>query len=198
MQSIAAKVGWVLAGLLGLTLAASWAGVITAGPLDPPGSPASTMKSLDDIPSSWSRLLSSSGGCNSERFQCVLLGDAGVLDKETGLVWMRTPINNTMDWGTAFVDCRDRNVGDRLGWRVPTAAELQSLVDLSSVDGLPADDPFIYSGPNVTFWSASRDTASPTTRAIRVSIDDGSAIDEPNSNQHRVWCVRGPSGGEAQ
>ena len=86
MQTLAAKAGWVLAGLLGLTLAASWVGIINAGSLDPTGSPAPTMKSLDEIPGSWSRMLSSTGGCNSERFDCVLGSDQGVLDRETGLV----------------------------------------------------------------------------------------------------------------
>ena len=194
MNTFASKAGWIAAALVGVTLVASWAGAINAGPLDPPGDPTSTMKSLDEIPGSWSRLLSSTGGCTSERFDCVLEGDAAVLDRETGLVWEREPSENTLDWDTAFDHCRDRNVGGRLGWRVPTVAEVQSLLDEAATDGLPADHPFVYTGPNVTFWSSSRDTASPSTRSIRVSIDDGTAVDELTGSAHRTWCVRGPGG----
>ncbi len=198
MNTFASKAGWVMAALASVTLVASWAGAINAGPLDPPGDPASTMKTLDDIPGSWSRLLSSTGGCASDRFDCVLEGDSAVLDRETGIVWERTPSENTLDWDTAFTACRDRNVGGRRGWRAPTVAELQSLLDETTADGLPVDHPFVYAGPNVTFWSSARDTASPAGRSLRVSIDDGTAVNDLNETAHRVWCVRGPGGVDVQ
>jgi hypothetical protein len=197
MQTLGAKVAWVLAGLLGLTLAASWVGVITAGPLDPPGDPASTMQSLDDIPGSWSRMLSSAGGCDSERFDCVLLNEEGVLDRETGLVWEREPSTDTLDWDTAIRACHDRNVGGRLGWRLPSVAELLSLLGTPSADGLPAGHPFTLAGPTDVYWASTRNTAS-SGRSMRVDISDASVVDELVANPQQVWCVRGPGGGDVQ
>jgi hypothetical protein len=193
MQNIAAKAGWVMAGLLGLTLAASWAGIINAGSLDPTGEPAPTMKSLEEIPGSWSRSLSSAGGCVSERFQCVLNLDEGVLDRETGLVWDRQPSENTFDWDTAVRSCHDRNRGDRLGWRLATVSELLSLLDGQAGGGLPADHPFALTGPNDTYWTATPNTAS-TGRSMRVDISDASVVDELTGAAHQAWCVRGPGG----
>lgn len=194
MQTLAAKVGWLLAGLLGLTLAASWAGVITAGPLDPPGDPASTMKSLDDIPGSWSRLLSSTGGCNSQRFECVLANDEGVLDRETGVVWERQPAESAVDWDSAIRVCHDRATGNRSGWRLATISELESLLDSQSVDGLPTDHPFSLGVADDAFWSSIRNTLS-AGRSMRVDLSDASVVDDLVDTPHRIWCVRGPSGG---
>src|SRR5262245_29501247 len=53
--------------------------------LDPPGPPAPTMKTLDELQPVWNRVLP-----DNDRFQLVM-GDVAVLDKETGLVWQRVP-----------------------------------------------------------------------------------------------------------
>ena len=89
-NNIINRAGWLVAGVLALFVVAAMTGVVSGGPLDPPGAPAPTQKTLDEIPGSWSRALSATGGCTSERFQCVL-GDVAVLDRETGLVWERVP-----------------------------------------------------------------------------------------------------------
>ena len=95
MKRIFDRAGWALAGALGLALMLVAARAIQAGSLDPTGPPAGTMKTLSNIPGSWSRLLISNNGdgagCNSSRLECVLTGNAGVLDHETGLVWERVP-----------------------------------------------------------------------------------------------------------
>jgi hypothetical protein len=68
------KLSWGLLAALGLFVVAAMAGVATSGPLDPPGPVGSTMKTLEEIPGSWSRHLSSSGAdpCDTQRFRCVL------------------------------------------------------------------------------------------------------------------------------
>lgn len=197
MQKFAARAGWVLAGLLGLTLVAAWTGVISAGPLDPPGSPSSTMKTLEEIPGSWSRLLSSTGGCSSERFQCVLNNEA-VLDRETGLVWERQPQTNTTDWDSAILDCQNTTHATRMGWRLPTISELMTLADTTQVvTGLPADHPFTLD-LNDTFWSSSENTASPISRAMRFDLNGFLSSNEMKSVAYRHWCVRAPAGGDKQ
>jgi hypothetical protein len=199
MSTFVSKAGWVVATLLGITLLAAWAGIINAGTLDPPGPLGSTMKSLDDVPGSWNRMLSSSGAdpCNTERFDCVLLNDAAVLDRETGLAWERTGGDNQTDWDSAIRDCHDRNVGNRGGWRLPAVAELLSLLDYDSVDGLPDGHPFNLTASTDTFWTSTRNTAS-SGRSMRVDLSDASVVDDLVDTPNRVLCVRGPGGGDVQ
>jgi len=193
MRTFTTKAGWVIASLLGLTLIAVWAGVIQAGPLDPPGAPSPSMKSLDDLPPSWHRTLPSSGGCTSERFACVLGGEA-VLDRETGLVWERTPQTSTVDWDSAVRQCQQAYHGGRMGWRLPTAAELMTLADTTSVvTGLPPGHPFTL-GAVDDFWTANENTASPTTRGTRFRFSAFLTFDDLKSSAYRAWCVRGAGG----
>src|SRR5574341_553937 len=102
-----ARIGWLLAGVLALFTIASIATEVSGGPLDPPGSPSSTLKTLEEIPGTWSRILTSSGGdsCATQRFDCVLDLDEAVLDNETGLVWERNPSGTSTTWDDAQIDC---------------------------------------------------------------------------------------------
>src|SRR6266511_6356515 len=59
-----------------------------------------------------------------------------VLDRETGLVWEKSPSTIQFPWSstlftTAALLCNPLNVGNRRGWRLPTIQELASLVDPS-------------------------------------------------------------------
>jgi hypothetical protein len=197
MRSFMSKAGWVVATLLAITLVGAWAGIINAGTLDPPGPVGPSMKSLDDVPGSWNRMLDSTGGCDSQRFDCVLLNDDAVLDRETGLVWERTRGENQTDWDSAIRDCHDRNVGDRGGWRLPTVAEMLSLLDYDSTDGLPDGHPFNLGASTDTFWTSTRNTAS-AGRSMRVDLSDASVVDDLVDTPNRVLCVRGPGGGDVQ
>lgn len=175
-----------------------------AGELDPSAPPGPTMKTLDQIPPTWSQKLPADdgeeGGCNSSRFDCVM-GGVAVLDKETGLVWQKDPSTNspTPYWDAMRLPCLNRNWGGRKGWRAPTAEELASLVDLSAtVEGgpkIPDGHPF----DNVQaakYWTASTDMSYYTevfvvdfsTGAVEtwLKVDEGTPL-------YR-WCVRGGQG----
>ncbi len=74
---------------------------------------------------SWSNIIPT-----AKRF--VVLGDfnnEAVLDRETGLVWERSPDPNSRTWYDAVRSCWLRQVGGRMGWHLPTVEELGSLVD---------------------------------------------------------------------
>ena len=180
------------------------------GPLDPPAAPTSTMKTLDEIPNSWGRLLDSTNGgaggfgqppagCNSDRFKCVLAYCPGspacvyvypaVLDEETGLVWERAPSGSSGTWGLALTRCSNLGLGTRLGWRLPTITELESLLD-SDTNLLPAGHPFAV-GASGTFWSHSPYyQGSPDRWFMQLGALPFSQGASTSSS--RAWCVRGP------
>jgi len=146
------EMGWIqsrraLSGSGGLAPALVLALSLSAGELEPPGPPAPTMKSLDEIPGSWSQLLDSTDGgldgCDSSRFKCVMGGEA-VLDLETGLVWERSPTTHRSSWAIANLACSGLVVGPRRGWRLPGIDKLQSLVDPAQTNpSLPPGHPFV-------------------------------------------------------
>jgi hypothetical protein len=180
--------GVVLLGLLTLTASLS-----SAGDLEPPGPPAPTMKSLDEIPPTWSQVLDSADGepdgCNSTRFKCVMGGDA-VLDLETGLLWERTPSAAAVGWVAAIDICDRLSTGNRAGWRLPRIEELRSLVDPSQSDpALPLSHPFLFSD-QTNFWSSSTDHSS-TDFAKSMLLVNGAVSFQQKPGPTPGWCVRG-------
>jgi hypothetical protein len=119
-----------------------------------------------------------------------------VLDRETGLVWMRT-FGGAVSYLTAQEICSANVVGGRAGWRLPTIEELTSLDDFSAGIGqLPSlfrvggADAYTY------FWS---NTSTGKDRiliwlfsgAINTGSSDGTT---PGLNTAASYvCVRGGS-----
>ncbi len=169
--------------------------VITfAGDLEPTAPPGSTMKTLDEIPPTWSQTLPANDGdvttgCGSSRFDCVL-GGAAVLDKETGLVWEQSPDTTTRPWSSALAYCVSRNVGGRKGWHLPTVEQLASLVDSTQTDpALPSGHPF--SNVQSSFYWSSTAVANFTTDAWDVHFNNGGVGTNVKTVSEYVWCVRG-------
>ena len=165
-------------------------GLVSAGNMEPPGPPGSTMKTLDQIPPTWSQIIP-----GSERFELVM-GGAAVLDKETGLVWDQSPNHIKKTWYYACSNCYQREVANRKGWRLPTIEELASLVDNDNLyPALPTDHPF----SNVqlfSYWSSTTN-APDASYAWFVGFDDGYVGYYDKSSDHHVWCVRGGHGHDA-
>ncbi len=164
------------------------------GPLDPAEAPASTMKTLDEIAPVWSRKLPADDGpnpCNSTRFQCVLQ-PAGVLDRETGLVWEASPDPNKTTWLTAIATCHGLGLSGRGGWRIPTIEELRSLVDGDTAIAplLSPGHPFNVDTDDA-YWSA---TSADATNARAQQFDSVFMSTLDKSTLHYGWCVRGGQG----
>jgi hypothetical protein len=159
-------------------------------------------QAADEVPA-WSRKLDAAGACHSARFQCVLPTNAdfegeGVLDRETGLVWQRTPSSTISNFNAVFNNCSGATTGGRRGWRLPTYSEAQSLFDPAQGGdvALPSGHPF-----NIAPALQSANFAS-----ISTFLSDGSymayALDgatlgnftKIGATQVAGWCVRGAGG----
>jgi Protein of unknown function (DUF1566) len=115
-----------------------------------------------------------------------------VLDKETGLVWERSPAATIHTWFLARYECANRTTGNRKGWRLPSLHELASLV-LPSVPPpgptLPPGHPFL-TVQSATYWSATS-TAVNSANAWFVPFDSGDVSNDDKANGFHAWCVRG-------
>lgn len=143
----------------------------------------------------WAQKLVCATTSNCPRF--IVLADwnsEAVLDRETGLVWERSPSTDPDPWGSAELDCVELALGGRLGWRLPTIQELASLFDPANVSAprLPPGHPFV-NVQAAAYWSANKH-GSGFARVVRFSgggVDgDGTSVSEDNFR----WCVRGGPG----
>jgi hypothetical protein len=115
---------------------------------------------------------------------------AAVLDRNTGLVWEKSPETTTQTWQSARATCIEKNVGGQLGWRLPGIPELFSLMDrANSQPSLPTGHPFLNVQSNF-YWSATSDAVFPIA-AWSGSFFNGSAGDFNKTFTAHAWCVRG-------
>lgn len=174
--------------------------------LDPGTAPAPTFKTLDQIPPTWDQLLP-----GSRRFRVVFTG--AVLDRETGLVWERTPSAAPYAALLASEACVKNVVGPdkvpqsadpspyRYGWHLPTVQELASLIHFGgdiTDPALPPGHPFVL-GTQRMFWAS---TASSTTAGahwvVQFSGIGAPILVRADSAGAYAWCVRGTGGAAAQ
>lgn len=138
-------------------------------------------------------------------------GGQAVLDRETGVVWERSPSTTQLDWIPAQATCNGKNAGNRKGWRLPTIQELASLVDPtvpSPGPTLPAGHPFANvrvttdpsGGANSSsaYWSATTASINPALNAYGVEFQTGVVASTTKIGFLYVWCVRGGSGVDVQ
>jgi len=171
-----------------LVLLVAFSGPAFAGDLEPSGPPGPTMKTLNEIPPTWSQTLPA-----AERFELVM-GNEAVLDKETGLVWEQSPSDEIKYWKDAVYYCYNKNVGNRGGWRLPAVEELRSLVDpTASNPALPDGHPFSIVQMSYHWTITTYEENSDYARQVRLStgvVYNGNKTGE----QSAVWCVRGGHG----
>jgi hypothetical protein len=112
--------------------------------------------------------------------QSPVFQDAGVLDKETGLVWAESPNTTTKIWDEALYYCYNLILGGRKGWRLPTVEELESLVDPNEISpALPGGHPF--NNVQSSYYWSSTTYAGDTCYAWTVDMRNGGVI-----NRHKV------------
>lgn len=130
-------------------------------------------------------------------------GGAAVLDRETGLVWERSPTHPSATWFDASTHCNQTVTGGRLGWRLPTIQEINSLNDpnVTTFPFLPAGHPFVLGAGALTFWSSTLGTSTFDEAWV------GNFVIGSNPRAHvqtkagisgGAWCVRGGAGSDVQ
>ena len=154
-----------------------------------------SLKALAQLPPVWDKRLSANDSgdpCNSSRFTCVLGGE-GVRDNETGLVWERSPdFVNFRPWRSGVQHCANRITGGRMGWRLPSAHELTSLVDPTIPDPgprLPLGHPFA-NVLSAFYWSSTANASDQAT-VLGVNLREGTVVADGKSGTNLSWCVRG-------
>jgi hypothetical protein len=147
---------------------------------------------------SWDQTMACTAPVNCPRFVVLSnFNSEAVLDRETGLVWERSPDAHLFLWSSAVFHCSMTKTGNRMGWRLPTVAELTSLIDpATSVP--PAGHPFV-NVQQFEYWSGTSNMRN---------FDFGYAFElyglnrllnkERANAQAYVWCVRGGQGADGQ
>ena len=129
-----------------------------------------------------------------------------VLDRETGLVWERSPQTFPNIWDEARLQCPFLETGGRRGWRLPLVHELASLLDPSVASPgpkLPAGHPFTNVLTDTSYWSATAFVDRPDN-AWFVDFRTGLVSDFFKTNHagfgssdYHIWCVRGGMNADA-
>lgn len=134
----------------------------------------------------------------TNRFEILAsFNNEAVLDHETGLVWERSPSTEGRIWVNAMADCYKKNIGGRLGWRLPAIEEIASLVDPSRSEApyLPAGHPFNIMSGGLYYSSTLYDT-TPTNVWVMRPYDGSIRVNIINVPDRLAWCVRGGYGHE--
>ncbi len=106
----------------------------------------------------------------------------------SGLAWQRSPEPIQVSQGNARRICETITIAGRSGFRLPSVAELFSLVRPGAP---PTIDRTSFPGtPAAWFWTS--DTVAPG-RGLAISFFDGQAHESPSAQPLFVRCVEGPA-----
>ena len=129
----------------------------------------------------------------SQRFVVLTAFNSdAVLDKETGLVWEKSPQATAISLSNARLTCANKAVGGRKGWRLPSLPELASLVDPSVASPGPTIQPGhpFQAVQSANYWSGSAH-ADNSTLMWGVGFNNGVVLGVSKAFDQRAWCVRG-------
>lgn len=119
--------------------------------------------------------------------------NAAVLDKETGLIWELAPDPLPVTWNEARAVCGQRVIGGQRGWRLPSPAEMRSLVG-PAIDApgpnIPPGHPF-QNVVQTSYWTVVPEANQPPS-ARYLDAFLGNVLSFVRIYTFPVWCVRGP------
>ncbi len=135
----------------------------------------------------------------SPRFQLLApFASQAVLDRETDIVWERSPSGAAFTWFTAQDRCNRLVVGNRMGWRLPGIQELTSILSIGAApNNLEAGNPFIAPpGIGQVIWSGTTTSTNPNI-AWTMNLP-GTVGTFAKGVLARCWCIRFRQGTDAQ
>ena len=139
---------------------------------------------------SWDQTLACTTLANCPRFLVLSnFNNEAVLDRESGLVWHRTPSALADSWSSIPSACLTKSIGGREGWKLPSVQELATLRIL------PAGHPFQVQAQY--YWTSTVSVIDPGTVWV-VAPSGGGTGRSPKIVPQLNWCVRGGSGGDLQ
>jgi len=104
-------------------------------------------------------------------------GDGTITDEATGLTWMKADSGKGMDWPSALEYAQGMDFAGHSDWRLPTAKELQSIVDYTrspDTTHSAAIDP-VFEATEITNEGGEKDFAQYWTSTSHVSSRGTSA-----------------------
>ncbi|MFC1817447.1 DUF1566 domain-containing protein, partial [Thermodesulfobacteriota bacterium] len=117
-------------------------------------------------------------------------GDGTVTDLFTSLMWLKTPKTIAVSYDEAVQYTRSLNVKGYTGWRLPTVAEWERLVDTKQQNpALPPGNPFSNVLTHVAYWSKSSHKFGPQY-VYQMNLWYGKAGHIKKEENSIVWPVR--------
>jgi hypothetical protein len=119
-------------------------------------------------------------------------GDGTVIDRATGLFWQHADDGKTRNWGEALAYCENLNLGGRADWRLPSAKELQSIVEYSrspkTSNSAALDPVFSVSDMESYFWTSTTHLDGPKpSHAVYIAFGRAMGyFSPPNSGQSKA------------
>ncbi|BCS89306.1 DUF1566 domain-containing protein [Pseudodesulfovibrio sediminis] len=91
-----------------------------------------------------------------------------VVDKATSLIWQQADDGTTRNWEEALAYCEELTLGGRSDWRLPSAKELQSIVDYTrsptATDSAAIDPIFDVTDIESYYWTSTTHLDGPRPR----------------------------------
>ena len=133
--------------------------------------------------------LISSAGTEAENTHAI--PDGVVLDQATGLMWGKSTSAKNQTWAEAKAAAEGVRLGGYTDWRLPTRAELLTLVDDTRSN--PAIDIDRFDCESDWYWTSTPLASSPSDCAWGVYFYDGGAYCNRQNDNGRVRAVRSVS-----
>jgi hypothetical protein len=117
-------------------------------------------------------------------------GDGTVTDLLLGLMWLKQPKQIALSYEEAVEYCRSLQISGSSGWRLPTIAELNRIVDKKQENpALPTGHPFSGILTHVGYWSKSKHKFGPQY-VYQMNMWAGKSAHLKKKDNGIAWPVR--------
>jgi len=121
--------------------------------------------------------------------------DGTVTDGVTGLMWEQASSMTKMTWDEAKAFCAGERTGIHSDWRLPTRAELITLVDFAKAAPGPTINTMYFpdtrgSPVEEPYWTSSIYGSSEWKKSYGILFGDGGCVNFDNDTAAWVRCVR--------